>query len=602
MINCRKPTASSLFIGLMAGNHRSRMVPPAISCLRRSGLSTIVLGCRGFALVCGTSLVISCVASDWDDVDADADGFRSEADCDDTDGTTYPGAAHNESSTDCMTDEDADGWGDDSPVQGVVAGSDCDDSNAALNPASSEDACDYTDNDCDGALHPDETDDDRDGFDECEGDCDDTDASSHPADLDEDGFDPCGGDCDDSSVFTYPGAAARDSVTDCMTDEDGDGWGDSYPADGVSAGSDCADSDAQTYPGVAANESPVDCMTDADGDGWGDDSPIAGVAAGSDCADGDSFTYPGIAAHDSATDCMTDEDGDGWGDDSPVAGVAAGSDCADRDSFTHPGIATNDSATDCMTDEDGDGWGDDVPAAGVVHGEDCDDSDALTYPGAAFNESDTACMTDHDADGWGNEGPAGGVIAGTDCDDGDGAMNLDDSDGDGYDTCDGDCDDGDAGLNLDDLDGDGSSTCDGDYDDGLDCTVSSHDSHTYHFCRAGLTWEDAQTACEGRDAYLATISSSAENDWTAGMADTHLWAYHEGQVNLSQGPRIGLNDRTAEGAFVWLNGESVHYTNWRAGEPNNSANEDCVAIDFGAGGTWNDVDCSTLGTFICEAE
>ena len=69
-------------------------------------------------------------------------------------------------------------------------------------------------------------------------DCDDWDPSISSLDLDDDGFSGCDGDCWDSaadtdgdgvvdSAYTYPGAAYNeDNFEDCMTDADGDGYGD----------------------------------------------------------------------------------------------------------------------------------------------------------------------------------------------------------------------------------------------------------------------------------------------------------------------------------------------------------------------------------------
>ena len=55
-------------------------------------------------------------------------------DCDDTSSATYPGAATNDSATDCMKDSDGDGYGDDNPPAGVIAGTDCDDNNHLIYP------------------------------------------------------------------------------------------------------------------------------------------------------------------------------------------------------------------------------------------------------------------------------------------------------------------------------------------------------------------------------------------------------------------------------------------------------------------------------------
>jgi len=162
-----------------------------------------------------------------DCVDDDGDGHDTcEGDCDDHDASTYPGAADEESATECMTDADGDGWGDDSPSGGVTAGTDCDDTDPAVSPV----------------------DRDGDGYSGCDGDCDDTDAEDIPQDFDSDGYTACEGDCDDHDPTTYPGAAELDDEEACMTDGDADGYGESNPRPGIEAGSDCDDRDATFNP------------------------------------------------------------------------------------------------------------------------------------------------------------------------------------------------------------------------------------------------------------------------------------------------------------------------------------------------------------------
>ena len=91
---------------------------------------------------------------------------------------------------------------------------------------------------------------------------------------------------------------------------------------------------------------------------------------------------------------------------------------------------------------------------------------------------------DADGDGYGDSSDtimacstslSGYVRNNEDCDDDDPDLNQDDSDGDGYSTCDGDCDDDDPDLNEDDSDGDGYSTCDGDCEDS-DASIWSCDA------------------------------------------------------------------------------------------------------------------------------
>ena len=53
--------------------------------------------------------------------DNDGDGFTGcQGDCNDSDIHTYPGAAQIESPTDCMTDVDNDGYGDENPAPGSL--------------------------------------------------------------------------------------------------------------------------------------------------------------------------------------------------------------------------------------------------------------------------------------------------------------------------------------------------------------------------------------------------------------------------------------------------------------------------------------------------
>jgi hypothetical protein len=90
-----------------------------------------------------------------EEVDADLDGSFSCDDCDDNDGNTYPNAAFNElNPSQCMTDDDGDGYGSSTPTSsGAAAGTDCNDQSAAINPGQSESLGDGIDNDCDGVAN-----------------------------------------------------------------------------------------------------------------------------------------------------------------------------------------------------------------------------------------------------------------------------------------------------------------------------------------------------------------------------------------------------------------------------------------------------------------
>ena len=308
---------------------------------------------------------------DPNEVDDDGDGFtENDGDCDDADANTFPGAAENDSTTDCLTDSDGDGYGDNS-----LGGTDCDDGDAAINPGEAEIANDGIDNDC---LDGDAVDDaDGDGV-PTDDDCDDTDPNIGTIqdwylDIDQDGF----------------GSTIIPPVTSCTPQVDGNGNPYSSNAD------DCDDTNASVYPGapeVWYDGIDQDCDPsteyDQDNDGFNIDSV--------DC-DGD-----GTAE----TSC--DLDGDGVDD------FVGGGDCDDTDPASIP------------TDVDGDG-------ISVCAG-DCNDNDATVFPGATevyWDFQDNDC--DGDPDFINRNGFTGRMEGdgGSDALGFDNAMNLTDIDGDG---------------------------------------------------------------------------------------------------------------------------------------------------------------------------
>ena len=212
-------------------------------------------------------------------------------------------------------DTDADGYGDpavgldacDQPSGYEALGTDCDDTAATVNPATSE-ACNGIDDDCDGAIDDADTsvdlstgstwyaDTDADGYgDPAVG----LDACDQPS-----GYEALGTDCDDTAATVNPGATEvcnsldddcdgdvddADSSLDLSTasawyaDADGDGFGDAatssttciQPSSTVSDDTDCDDTDADAYPGAAERYDGLD----NDCDGTADDGLHRGTGA-----------------------------------------------------------------------------------------------------------------------------------------------------------------------------------------------------------------------------------------------------------------------------------------------------------------------------------
>ncbi|MEL6349175.1 MAG: putative metal-binding motif-containing protein [Myxococcota bacterium] len=361
-------------------------------------------------------------------------------------------------------DADADGFTDDV---------DCNDGNAAVNPDALE-YCDNIDNNCDGTVDEPgavnakvyyaDTDGDNygdpateikacsetDGVSKDNTDCDDTNAGSYPGGVEIcDGLDNnCDGNTDE---FT-----ASDAVT-WYFDKDGDGFGTSSPTqvacaqpDGyVDNTDDCNDGNADVFPGATetCNGLDDDCNNEID------DEP-----------DGAPLWYE-------------DKDNDGYGGlgEDPIAVCQRPSgysgtndDCDDTTATVRP-----DAAELC------DGVDNDCDT--LVDDTDPDIADAGSY------------APDADIDGYGSSNPDDIVIAclqpsnfvldTSDCDDTNAAINPDGTDYIYNDGVDGNCDDEDGEqIDMDDavisvvgdlLTGDDTLLCDVDGDDLMDLVVSS---------------------------------------------------------------------------------------------------------------------------------
>ncbi len=235
-------------------------------------------------------------------------------------------------------DNDGDGFNE---VQG-----DCDDTDPDINPIADE-VLNTEDDDCDGDIDEgtDYYDDDGDGYTESDGDCDDGNANINPDATETcDNFDQ---DCDDTV----------DEETACY-DDDGDGF--------AETASDCDDDDATSYPGgyEVADGADNDCDTEIDEgtDGYDDDGDGYAEDDG-DCDDDDDTIHPGAREDcdgvDNNCDGTSDEedsygctlyypdvDGDSYGDEdddgaclcgtSGVYSVTNHSDCFDENSDARP--------------------------------------------------------------------------------------------------------------------------------------------------------------------------------------------------------------------------------------------------------------------------
>ena len=405
--------------------------------------------------------------------DAPATFTDNADDCDDADGSTYPGAAVSEDPFLCTRDADHDGYGDASTSGSVDAGDDCDDGDSSVSPAGTEDCGTAADDDCDSSTNDEDAEDcvnywadtDVDGYGNsadaacfCEpsgvytvstttaADCDDTEVNVHPnaaevcdaANVDED----CDGSSDDLDA-----SVSASTKTAFYTDNDSDGFGTEVSpttrcdlAAGYAASdTDCDDADAQAFPGAAPLDSTTACMADDDLDDYGDSSPTSG-SAGTDCDDTRARVSPssvetcvtsydddcdGSTNDEAAIDCIDyyhDDDSDGYGAGSSVCTCettvsytsTVSTDCDDAATTVNP-----DAVELCgdAADNNCDGVIDDgcptFAYSGIYSAEDAvaTDANAVYYGSAASDLLGSAIATGVDFDGDGAEDLAVGASA-----------------------------------------------------------------------------------------------------------------------------------------------------------------------------------------------
>ncbi|XP_077347035.1 macrophage mannose receptor 1-like [Lithobates pipiens] len=112
----------------------------------------------------------------------------------------------------------------------------------------------------------------------------------------------------------------------------------------------------------------------------------------------------------------------------------------------------------------------------------------------------------------------------------------------------------------------------------------------YYISNDEVPMEKARDFCRRNFGDLATIHDKAEG--------TFLWRYIL-RNGTSTSYYIGLY-LSVDKEFKWLDGSPVDYVSWSVNEPNFSNNdENCVQL-YRENGYWNDVNCGTPCSYICE--
>ncbi|XP_071511498.1 C-type lectin domain family 19 member A-like [Diadema antillarum] len=105
-------------------------------------------------------------------------------------------------------------------------------------------------------------------------------------------------------------------------------------------------------------------------------------------------------------------------------------------------------------------------------------------------------------------------------------------------------------------------------------------SYCYRSIAERKTWTTAGSSCRTFGAELASIHSSAENDFVY-----DLW--------------VLPNTHADTDTFFWSDGTTVDYLRWDYGEPNNYHNQDCIQI-IKYNKQWNDRACGDMLAYVCK--
>ena len=116
-------------------------------------------------------------------------------------------------------------------------------------------------------------------------------------------------------------------------------------------------------------------------------------------------------------------------------------------------------------------------------------------------------------------------------------------------------------------------------------TFMDYNGHRYFKSNGTVTWKQAKAISDSLKGYLAIPNTAAENTFLRTLTGGSLtW--------------MGVTDEVTEGKYRTVQGDSVTYFNWKAGQPDNFNDEDYIHLD--ANGQWNDGPNSYLLNFIIE--
>ncbi|HYA39623.1 MAG TPA: lectin-like protein [Candidatus Methylomirabilis sp.] len=113
---------------------------------------------------------------------------------------------------------------------------------------------------------------------------------------------------------------------------------------------------------------------------------------------------------------------------------------------------------------------------------------------------------------------------------------------------------------------------------------SGGNGHFYDTTPAGSSWTDAEAYAISQGGHLVSIDDSAENAFIQATFLTGPSATEDFWIGLNS----PVGDFTDPATWVWVNGSTSNYRNWRPGQPDfGTGNDRFAAINFTGDATWD---------------
>ncbi|KAK2915836.1 hypothetical protein Q8A67_000210 [Cirrhinus molitorella] len=119
---------------------------------------------------------------------------------------------------------------------------------------------------------------------------------------------------------------------------------------------------------------------------------------------------------------------------------------------------------------------------------------------------------------------------------------------------------------------------------------SAYNCRCFRFFNLQRSWTDAEKMCLGYDGNLASIHTHEEYAFIQKLITS--------QIQTSAEAWIGGYDIDSQLIWFWSDGSKMNLEMWAPGQPDQTK-ENCIGINYGDSGNWNNFQCHLQRAFVC---